>query len=64
MMFKVYGEKESMLFCADVGERMSEWIMEHYGEELSSDYLQMGHHGNGGLSEEFYRMVQRRIAVL
>lgn len=50
MMFKVYGEKESMLFCADVGERMSEWIMEHYGEELSSDYLQMGHHGNGGLS--------------
>lgn len=62
MMFKVYGEKESMLFCADVGQRMSQWIMEHYGEDLASDYLQMGHHGNGGLSEEFYRMVHPKIA--
>lgn len=62
MMFKVYGEKESMLFCADVGNRMSEWIIEHYAEELSSDYLQMGHHGNGGLSEEFYRMVHPKAA--
>lgn len=62
MMFKVYGEKESMLFCADVGKKMSKWIIEHYGEELSSDYLQMGHHGNGGLSEEFYRMVHPKAA--
>ncbi len=62
MMFKVYGKKESMLFCADVGKRMSEWIMEHYGEKLPSDYLQMGHHGNGGLSEEFYRKVNPKAA--
>ena len=62
MMFKVYGEKESMLFCADVGNSMSEWIIEHYGEELASDYLQMGNHGNGGLSEEFYRLVHPKAA--
>lgn len=62
LMFKVYGETESMLFCSDVGRSMSDWIIEHYGEDLSSDYLQMGHHGNGGLSEEFYRMVQPKVA--
>ena len=62
LMFKVYGKTESMLFCADVGKRMSNWIIEHYGDDLPSDYLQMGHHGNGGLSEKFYRMVQPKVA--
>lgn len=62
LMFKVYGKTESMLFCADVGKRMSDWIIEHYGEDLPSDYIQMGHHGNGGLSKKFYRMVQPKVA--
>ena len=62
MMFKVTNKEESMLFCADVGVRMSEEIISHYADELSSDYIQMGHHGNGGLSEEFYKLVHPKVA--
>lgn len=62
MMFKVTNKEESMLFCADVGVKMSDEIMSHYADELSSDNIQMGHHGNGGLSEEFYRKVHPKVA--
>ena len=62
MMFKVTNNEESMLFCADVGVSMSDEIMTHYADELSSDYIQMGHHGNGGLSSEFYQKVHPKVA--
>lgn len=63
MMFKVTNQNESMLFCADVGTKMSDEIISHYGQELASDYIQMGHHGNGGLSEAFYRKVNPKVAL-
>ena len=63
LMFKVYGETEEFLFCADVGKYMSEHIIENVGaEKLASDYIQMGHHGNGGLTQEFYELVSPKIA--
>lgn len=62
MMFKVYGKNESMLFCADVGKRPSNYLMKKYGKKLKSDYLQMGHHGNGGLKKNFYKLVNPNIA--
>ena len=63
LMFEVHGEKESMLFCADVGIRMSEKLIEQWGDKLKADYIQMGHHGNGGLNEAFYRLVAPRVAI-
>ncbi len=54
LMFTLTHEEQSMLFCADVGYRMSERIMEMYPDDLDNDYIQMGHHGNGGLTEAFY----------
>lgn len=58
MMYKVSGNKESFLFCADVGVSMSDYLLQHYGEEkLSADYIQMGHHGYGGLNDDFYQAV-------
>ena len=57
MMFKVTGNEESFLFCADVGISMSDYLLQKYGEKLSADYLQMGHHGYGGLSDGFYEAV-------
>lgn len=62
MIFRITGEKENMLFCADVGKSLSNYLVEKYGESLKSDYLQMGHHGNGGLKEDFYRRVSPKIA--
>lgn len=46
MMFKVSGNEDSFLFCADVGINMSDYLLQKHGaEKLSADYLQMGHHG-------------------
>ena len=62
LLFKVSGKSRSMLFCADVGVGMSEKLIEQWGDELKADYIQMGHHGNGGLNEDFYRLVNPKIA--
>lgn len=63
MMFKVTNKENSMLFCADVGKKMSDYLLNEYGEELKADYLQMGHHGNGGLKADFYTMVSPSVAL-
>lgn len=62
MMFKVYGKEESMLFCSDIGKQASNYLKKKYGEKLKSDYLQMGHHGNGGLKKDFYQLVNPDFA--
>lgn len=62
LVFEVTGKKESMLFCGDTGKSQAETIMNAYGDELKADYLQMGHHGNGGLTEEFYKLVDPKGA--
>lgn len=62
MVFKVHGREESMLFCADAGKSVSSYLRRRYGKRLRSDYLQMGHHGNGGLEQDVYRLVDPRIA--
>ena len=55
MMFKVTAKEESMLFCSDVGKGMSDYLLDTYGDKLKADYVQMGHHGNGGLKRGFLR---------
>ncbi len=57
MMFLVKGKTEKMLFCSDVGKSMSTYLAEKYGDILDCDYVQMGHHGNGGLLPKFYETV-------
>ena len=62
MMFKVTNTNESMLFCADVRINMSNFLVDKYGTTLKADYLQMAHHGYGGLSDEFYSLVNPKVA--
>lgn len=62
MIFKVTNQQESMLFCADVGIGMSDFLVNNRGESLKADYLQMAHHGYGGLSDQFYQTVNPKIA--
>lgn len=54
MMFKLSGEEESMLFCADVESETQLFVIDRHSEELDVDYVQLGHHGNWGLTAEFY----------
>lgn len=62
IVFELFNQKQSMLFCGDTGVGMSQTLLDQWGDELQADYIQMGHHGNGGLSEEFYRMVHPSVA--
>ncbi len=72
LLFRVKGREESMLFCADVGsaggrtdkvrKRMTEYLVETYGDSLKSDYVQMAHHGFQGLGREFYEKVDPKAA--
>lgn len=62
MIFKVTNNLESMLFCADVGINMSDFLVNKWGDLLEADYLQMAHHGFGGLSDEFYKKVSPKVA--
>lgn len=41
---------------------MSDYLLSEYGNTLKSNYLQMGHHGNGGLKDDFYRTVAPSVA--
>lgn len=63
MLFRLKGNTQAMLFCSDVGKSMSDYLLETYGESLKSDYIQMGHHGNGGLKKDFYDMVEPEAAL-
>lgn len=61
MMFKVTNKEESMLFCADVGVSVSDYLLEYWGEKINVDYIQMGHHGYGGLNDSFYQMASPKV---
>lgn len=62
MIFKLSAEHDSMLFLADVSRAYSAGILERWGDKVTADYVQMGHHGNGGMTEEFYRAVSPKVA--
>ncbi len=62
MMFRVEGKRDSMLFCADVQSEMEEFILPEHREELKADYVQCAHHGNWGLTTDFYDIVSPKAA--
>lgn len=62
LMIKLSSEKDSFLVCGDVTSGMAQYIMDTYGDRLDSGIVQMGHHGNWGLTEEFYDMVKPHTA--
>lgn len=62
LMFQVKAKEQTMLFCADVGVSVSDYLFNRWADTLPSDYLQMGHHGYGGLKDDFYRKVSPKVA--
>ena len=62
LMLKFIAGDTSVLFCGDIhGEYMSNYIMERYGDELKSDIVQPGHHGNNSMTRAFYEFVNPLI---
>lgn len=55
LVFKISGEKQSMLFFADFEDaELADKLYEKYGHELDATYIQSGHHGNNVLAPSYY----------
>jgi beta-lactamase superfamily II metal-dependent hydrolase len=57
LVFRISGKTDSMLFLADLGAPRNDYLLSSYGEEMKSEYVQMGHHGNSSLSDAFYENI-------
>ena len=64
LMFKISGATKSMLFCSDTQREMQKFIYPNHMSELKSDYVQCGHHGNQGLTNYFYSLVDADVAFM
>ena len=64
LVLRFSAEKDSLLICADArGETIAKEMIDEFGDELHSTYLQLGHHGNYGLPDFFYDTVQAETAI-
>ena len=62
LMFKITGKEDSFLVCGDVYGQMLIDLVNTYGEELQSEYVQLGHHGNNHVEPEVWAVVNAKIA--
>ena len=54
----------SVLFLGDCGEEEGKRLLEYRSaEEVKSDYIQLGHHGQGGPDQAFYDAIDARNAI-
>ena len=64
LVFKMYLNNCSILFLADLGYEGGEKLLNSkYAARLPSDYVQMAHHGQGGVSEDFYKKVNPKYCL-
>lgn len=64
LVFKMYLNNNSILFLADLGYEGGEKLLKsEYALKLPSDYVQMAHHGQGGVSEDFYKKVNPKYCL-
>ena len=55
---RVTDREKSVLFTGDLGVEGGEKLLKSpYADRLHADYVQMAHHGQNGVNEEFYRHV-------
>lgn len=64
LLFKVSSTDSSMLFCSDIKYDMNELLLENYGDQITCDYIQTGHHGNWSFSDEFYEKTGATVFFL
>ena len=59
VVMRVTGRRKTVLFTGDLGVEGGQKLLESgYRTRLRADYVQMSHHGQHGVSEEFYKAVQ------
>lgn len=64
LVLRVWDKQRSVLFLADAGIECGEKLLAHVPKkELDCDYIQMAHHGQAGVSRDFYRTVRFRACL-
>lgn len=64
MVVRVWDTKKSMVFLGDSGAEQGDRLLNGpYRDELDCDYLQMAHHGQQGVSKEFYRTIKFKACL-
>lgn len=64
VVMRVWDPSRSVLFPGDLGvEGGRKLLAGPYRDRLGSDYMQMAHHGQNGVEEEFYRVVAPRYCI-
>ena len=59
VVMRVSGSRKTILFTGDLGVEGGVKVLNSgIGEKLRADYVQMAHHGQRGVNEEFYKAVQ------
>lgn len=54
LCLKFTNKDESFLYTGDMKLDLNEYMMNTYGDQLNSSYVQLSHHGNWGLSADYY----------
>lgn len=63
MVVRMWDDTKSVVFLGDAEAECGENLLAEYKEYLDCDYLQMAHHGQNGVSEEFYKSINFRACL-
>ena len=64
MVIKVSDPVKSILFLGDAGAEAGDKLLNGaFKDQLHCDYMQMSHHGQNGVTMEFYRSVAFRACL-
>jgi beta-lactamase superfamily II metal-dependent hydrolase len=64
MIIRVWDDLKSILFLGDCGKEEGDRLLSGpYRKELDCDYIQMAHHGQQGVSKNFYRTVKFKACL-
>lgn len=63
LVLKMSRNKDSILFCGDChDDELADIMYERFGNEMKSEYVQCGHHGNNSFSIDFYKKIEPKAA--
>jgi beta-lactamase superfamily II metal-dependent hydrolase len=64
VVMRIWDTKKSVLFTGDLGEQGGKKLLRSkYSNRLKSDYIQMAHHGQNGVDENFYKAVNPKYCI-
>ena len=63
LVFKITGDDDSILFCADIRYDLGMQILDMYGDAMDAEYVQAAHHGNNTVPYEFYEQVGAQVVL-